>query len=77
MRDLTSKALKDEPKVFNLSNRKLTEFEVILLSKGLKYTPTPHENNPKLKTDFKIYTRRLRLTEFSTTVRLLEPIQIL
>ena len=47
--DLTNKALKDEPKVFNLSNRKLTEFEVMLLSKGLKYTPTPNENNQKLK----------------------------
>ena len=56
--------MKDEPKVFNLSNRKLTEFEVMLLSKGLKYTPTPNENNQKLKTDIKLYTRRLRLTEY-------------
>ena len=64
LEDLTSKALKDEPKVFNLSNRKLTECEVMLLSKGLKYTPTPNENNQKLKTDIKLYTRRLRLTEY-------------
>ena len=53
-----------EPKVFNLSDRQLTDSEIKLLSKGLKYTPTPHINNQELKTDIKAYTRRLRLTEY-------------
>ncbi|XP_062602273.1 uncharacterized protein LOC134263937, partial [Saccostrea cucullata] len=53
-----------EPKIFNLSHRQLTDSEIKLLSKGLKYTPTPQVNNQELKTDIKAYTRRLRLREY-------------
>ena len=53
-----------DPKVFNLSSRNRTACEIQLLSKGLKYTPTPQRNHHELKTDIKSYTRRLRLREF-------------
>ena len=43
-----------DPKVFNLSSRNLTACEIQLLSKGLKYTPTPQRNHHELKTDIKI-----------------------
>ena len=42
----------------------MTDSEIKLLSRGLKYTPTPRMNNSELKTDVKEYTRRLRLKEF-------------
>lgn len=51
--------MQHNPKVFNLSNRVLNETEIKLLSKGLKYTPTPRMNNEQLKTDIKEYTRKL------------------
>lgn len=56
--------MQHNPKVFNLSNRVLNETEIKLLSKGLKYTPTPRMNNEQLKTDIKEYTRKLRLKEY-------------
>ena len=52
------------PKVINLSRKQLTEFEIKLLSKGLKYTPAPNVNKQELKKDLKEYTRKLRLTEY-------------
>lgn len=56
--------MQHNPKVFNLSNRVLNETEIKLLSKGLKYTPTPRMNNEQLKTDIKEYTRKLQLKEY-------------
>lgn len=56
--------MQHNPKVFNLSNRVLNETEIKLLSKGLKYTPTPRMNNEQLKTDIKEYTRKLRLKAY-------------
>lgn len=54
-----------DPKVINLSNRSLNEAEINLLSKGLKFTPTPNKSNPQdLTTDIKEYTRKLRLAEY-------------
>ena len=53
-----------DPKVINLSNRSMTESEIKLLSKGLKFTPTPNKNQQQLKSDIKCYTRKLRLTEY-------------
>lgn len=54
-----------DPKVINLSSRSLNEAEINLLSKGLKFTPTPNESNPQdLTTDIKEYTRKLRLAEY-------------
>jgi len=38
--------------VFNLSKRQLTEAEISVLSKGLKFSPTPKEiDRSKLKQD--------------------------
>jgi hypothetical protein len=42
----------------------LTKSEIKLLTKGLKFTPTPKSNHQELKTDIKEYTRKLRLVEF-------------
>ena len=53
-----------DPKVINLSRKQLTDFEIKLLSIGLKYTPTPNVNKQELKKDLKEYTRKLRLTEY-------------
>lgn len=50
-----------DPKVINLSSRSLNEAEINLLSKGLKFTPTPNESNPQdLTTDIKEYTRKIK-----------------
>ena len=53
-----------EPRVINLSSRKLTETEISLLSKGMKFTPTPKANITELESDIQHYTRKLRLAEF-------------
>ena len=47
--------------VFNLSKRKLTEFEVSVLEKGLGFAPTPFAiNEAKMKTDFENCARKMR-----------------
>ncbi|XP_062571387.1 uncharacterized protein LOC134233429, partial [Saccostrea cucullata] len=54
-----------DPKVINLSSRPLNAAEIKLLSKGLKFTPTPSNSNlQELSKDIKEYTRKLRLAEF-------------
>lgn len=54
-----------DPKVINLSSRSLNECEIKLLSKGLKFTPTPNNSDiQELNKDIKAYTRRLRLAEY-------------
>ena len=55
---------KVDPKVINLSDRTLSKTEIALLSKGLKYTPTPKAYNQELKTDVQQFTRKLRLKEY-------------
>ena len=35
-----------------------------ILSKGLKFTPTPQCNLPEMEKDIKDFTRKLRLVEF-------------
>ena len=48
--------------VVNLSNRKLSKAEVSLLSKGLKFCPTPNSvDKSVLKEDLEIFGRTLRL----------------
>ena len=48
--------------VVNLSNRVLTEAEISVLSKGLKFCPTPKEiDRAKIKEDLERFGRRLRL----------------
>ena len=50
------------PNVVNLSDRKLTKAEISLLSKGLKFVPTPSNvNRSVLKEELDVFGRRLRL----------------
>ena len=46
-----------------MSDILLTNAQVKLLSKGLKFTPTPKSNTPELESDIKEFCRRLRLKE--------------
>ena len=49
--------------VINLSRRNLSEAEISLLSKGLKFVPTANKiDRAKLKTELEEYGRKLRLT---------------
>ena len=51
--------------IINLSNRKLTEPEVSLLTKGLKFTPVPKSGNKQeLTEDLNAFNRKLRLAEY-------------
>ena len=51
--------------VINLSKRVLSEDEISLLSKGLKFCPTPRDlDRGKIKTDLEQFGRRLRLRWF-------------
>ena len=52
------------PKILNLSSTKLTEIQIKVLNKGLKFTPTPRENSYELKADIETFTRKLRLIEY-------------
>ena len=48
-----------------MSNRKLSDAEVSLLNKGLKFTPTPKIGNPQeLSKDINEFNRKLRLAEY-------------
>ena len=50
------------PNVVNLSDRKLSKAEISLLSKGLKFVPTPSNvNRAVLKEELEVFGRRLRL----------------
>ena len=52
-------------KIINLSNKKLTDAEISLLNKGLKFTPTPKlGNTQELHEDSNEFNRKLRLAEF-------------
>ena len=52
-------------KIINLSNKKLTDAEISLLNKGLKFTPTPKlGNTQELHEDSYEFNRKLRLAEF-------------
>ena len=48
-----------------MSHRKLNNAEILLLEKGLKFTPTPTIGNPdQLAEDVKEFNRKLRLIEY-------------
>lgn len=48
-----------------MSHRKLSETEIVLLSKGLKFTPTPKfGNKEELTEDLHEFHRKLRLAEY-------------
>ena len=50
--------------IVNLSSYELTVVENAILSKGLKYVPTPrHINSIELRADLTLFARRLRLRE--------------
>ena len=51
--------------IINLSNKKLTDAEISLLNKGLKFTPTPKlGNTQELHEDSNEFNRKLKLAEF-------------
>ena len=51
--------------IINLSHRKFSETEIVSLSKGLKFTPTPKFGNKKdLTADLNEFHRKLRLAEY-------------
>ncbi|CAG2184545.1 unnamed protein product [Mytilus edulis] len=52
------------PRIINLSNLTLSAPEIQILSKGLKFTPTPQTSNyNEVKDDISNFCRKLRLTE--------------
>ena len=53
-----------DPKIINLSNRTFSNHEIKLLSRGLKFTPTPTANKPDIVKDTEEFCRKLRLREF-------------
>ena len=53
------------PNVVNLSKRNLSDAEISLLSKGLKFVPTPTSlNKAKIKEELEVFGRKLRLKWF-------------
>ncbi|XP_028402123.1 uncharacterized protein LOC114525116 [Dendronephthya gigantea] len=52
-----------------MSSRELSNEEINLLERGLKFTPTPKQNRSELKTDIQEFTRRMRLLEFFNNQR--------
>ena len=58
-------ANKTDIQIVNLSSRKLTNNEIKLLEKGLKFTPTPLKPNiQELNEDITEFTRKIRLVEY-------------
>ena len=49
------------PKVLNLSSTSLTPSKIQILSKGLKFTPTPQHSLPEMEKYIKNVIRKLRL----------------
>ena len=49
--------------MINLSSKVLTNDQIDILKKGLKFTPTPKTNDEDLERDIKDFNRRLRLAE--------------
>lgn len=56
---------KTDVQIINISSKYLSEREIKLLSKGLKFTPTPTKSNlQELNEDVLEFTRKLRLLEY-------------
>ena len=51
-------------KIFNLSNKVLSQQHVNVLRRGLKFTPTPLPNKIAFKNDVQQFSRKLHLLEF-------------
>jgi hypothetical protein len=56
--------VKKHPKVITLSSKKFLKYEIKVLEKGMKFTPTPERNDKELELDGKMFCRKLRLNEF-------------
>ena len=54
-------------KILNLSNHSLSTSEITLLSRGLKFTPTPNHNILDIQGDIDEFCRKLRIKEFFHT----------
>ena len=51
-------------KIVNLSSKELTERQIKLLSKGLKFTPTPKKDMCEISADIQNFWMKLRKKEF-------------
>ena len=54
----------NKSKIFNLSNKVLSQQQVNVPRKGLKFTPTPLPNKIELKNDVQLFSYKLRLLKF-------------
>ena len=59
--DYIAESINIHPKIINLSQRKLEINEIILLKRGLKFTPTPKEDKAHLEADIDDFCRSLRI----------------
>lgn len=53
-----------KPKIFNLSHKALSRYQISILLRGLKFTPTPKRNDNLRKSNIQNYMRESRLAEF-------------
>ena len=53
-----------KPKILNLLSKTFSSYQINILLRGLKFTPTPNRNNIELKSNIQNYTRWLWLAEF-------------
>ncbi|KAK6175988.1 hypothetical protein SNE40_014359 [Patella caerulea] len=68
MPNLQPKTSKIVTRIINLSRQHLTDSQVGLQLKGLKFTPTPNRNEQLLQTELKTFLRKLRLAEWHTSL---------
>ena len=61
---MTSKECFCNLKIVNLSSKELTEGQIKLLSKGLKFTPTPKKDMCEISADIQNFCTKLRKKEF-------------
>ena len=62
--EVEEKETMTKPKIFNLSNKVLSQQHVKVLRKGLRFTSTPLPNKIELKNDVQQFSRKSRLLEF-------------
>ena len=62
--EVKKKETMTKPKIFNLSNKVLSQQNVNVPRRGLKFTPTPLTNKIELKKDAQQFSRQLRLLKF-------------
>ena len=53
-----------KPKIFNLLSKTFSRYQINILLRGLKFTPTPNRSNIELKSNIQNCTRWLWLAEF-------------